>query len=277
MKSFLKLLGILSIAFAVGFMVAGFAFTRLNAEGPPPNETEDLLQQLAELTNAERVARGLSPLKLQNNLREAALWLARDMAKKSYLGHRDSGGRDMSSRLEVFGYANASAVAENVAAGPATPREVLDQWMKSDEHRTNILRPDLREIGVGYAETTGWQTRRYWVQDFGSRFRTYAIVINKEAARTSDPRVELSISGCDRMQRATQACPSHMRLSTNGMTWTAWETYAPRRMWTLTPGTGGRQVVVELRVGSNTYRAKDTIELSPPTPAPTNLATFKKR
>jgi hypothetical protein len=61
------------------------------------------------------------------------------------------------------------------------------------------------------------------------------------------------------------------------MTWTAWESYAPRRMWTLTPGTGARQVVVELRVGSNTYRAKDTIELSLPSPAPTNLATFKKR
>jgi cysteine-rich secretory family protein len=277
MKAFLKPLGILSIAFAVGFMAAGFTFTRLNADGLPPNETEDPLQQLAELTNAERVARGLSPLKLQNNLREAAVWLARDMAEHSYLGHRDSGGRDMSTRLEGFGYANASAVAENVAVGPTTSREALDQWMKSDEHRSNILSPALREIGVGYAETTGWQSRRYWVQDFGSRFRTYAIVINKEAARTSDPRVELSISGCDKMKSATHACPSHMRLSNNGMTWTAWEGYAPRRMWTLTPGTGGRQVVVELRVGSDTYRAKDTIELSPPTPAATNLATFKKR
>jgi hypothetical protein len=277
MKSFLKLVGILSIAFAIGFVVAGFAFTRLNGDDPPPNETEDLLQQLAELTNAERVARGLSPLKLQNNLREAALWLARDMAEKSYLGHRDSGGRDMADRLEVFGYAEATALAENVAAGPATPRVAIDEWMKSDEHRTNILNPDLREIGVGYAETSGWQTRRYWVQDFGSRFGTYALVINKEAARTSDPRVELSISGCERTSSRTQACPSHMRLSNNGMTWTAWESYTPRRMWTLTPGTGARQVVVELRVGSNTYRAKDTIELSPSALAPTNLANFKKR
>ena len=125
--------------------------------------------QVVELTNRERQAKGLRPLKLQTTLREAAQWLADDMAKKSYLSHTDSLTRDFSTRLRDFGYENASVMAENIGLGAPDPAQAVANWMKSPGHRANILNPELTEIGVGYAYNARDPNRHYWVQDFGRR------------------------------------------------------------------------------------------------------------
>ena len=126
-------------------------------------------RQVVELTNRERQAKGLRPLKRQITIREAAQWLADDMVKKSYFSHTDSLGRDFSTRLRDFGYENASVMAENIGLGAPDPAKAVANWMKSPGHRTNILNPELTEIGVGYAYKGTDPYRHYWVQDFGTR------------------------------------------------------------------------------------------------------------
>ena len=136
----------------------------------PVKAQQDLfVQQVVELTNRERQAKGLRPLKLQPTLREAAQWLADDMANKSYFSHTDSLSRDFSTRLHNFGYKNATVMAENIGVGAPDPANAVQNWMRSPGHRGNILNPELTEIGVGYASNASDLNRHYWVQDFGRR------------------------------------------------------------------------------------------------------------
>jgi uncharacterized protein YkwD len=135
----------------------------------PVSVQPEYVQQVVELTNRERQAKGLRPLKAQPTLQEAAQWLADDMAKNSYLSHTDSQGRDFSTRLRNFGYENFTVMAENVGMGARDPAKAVANWMKSPGHRANILNPELTEIGVGYAINEKDRNGHYWVQDFGRR------------------------------------------------------------------------------------------------------------
>ncbi len=56
-------------------------------------------------------------------------------------------------------------LGENVAFGQANAAKVLDSWMHSRGHRTNILNATFTEMGAGYAvDRSG---RPYYVQVFG--------------------------------------------------------------------------------------------------------------
>ncbi|MFR8235885.1 MAG: CAP domain-containing protein [Anaerovoracaceae bacterium] len=56
-----------------------------------------------------------------------------------------------------------SAAGENIAAGYDTPQAVMNGWMNSPGHRSNILSSDFAYIGVGCYEANG---RLYWTQIF---------------------------------------------------------------------------------------------------------------
>ena len=155
-------------------MLITLALALLNPEpafdaAPVKPQPDVFRRQVVELTNRERQAKGLRPLKLQATLGEAAQWLADDMAKKSYLSHTDSLSRDFSTRLRDFGYENFTAMAENIGLGAPDPAKAVANWMKSPGHRANILNPELTEIGVGYAYNATDPNGHYWVQDFGTR------------------------------------------------------------------------------------------------------------
>ena len=55
--------------------------------------------------------------------------------------------------------------AENIAAGYATPKAVVEGWMNSPGHRANILTSGLKKLGVGYT-TSNDRYGHYWVQLF---------------------------------------------------------------------------------------------------------------
>jgi uncharacterized protein YkwD len=159
----LKLLIAMVLAFSPWSSVLGVDALLVNAQA------DVFARQVVELTNRERQAKGLSPLKPHPTLRKAAQWLADDMAKKSYFSHTDSLGREFSTRLRDFRYEDATVMAENVGMGARDPARAVANWMKSPGHRANILNPELTEIGVGYASSTTDPSRHYWVQDFGRR------------------------------------------------------------------------------------------------------------
>jgi uncharacterized protein YkwD len=135
----------------------------------PEQNPERVQQEVARLANTDRAARGLNPVREQAALREAANWLARDMATRDYFHHTDSQGRDMGRRLLAFGYSNAQVMAENIGKGAETPEAVVRGWLNSPPHRRNLLHPDVREVGVGYFPPSDGRDP-YWVLDLGARF-----------------------------------------------------------------------------------------------------------
>ena len=109
------------------------------------------------LLNAERTSRGLTPLRANGRLRNAALAHSRDMVANHYFAHEDQSGRGPEDRIARAGYLphyGPWVIGENIAWGTdylSTPREILRAWMNSPPHRHNILYSDFREIGVGIA------------------------------------------------------------------------------------------------------------------------------
>jgi uncharacterized protein YkwD len=101
------------------------------------------------LVNAERAAHGLPALRDDDTLAAVAQARSRLMVSSQRFDHDDAAG-GAAGRATAAGYA-WSYVAENIATGQITPREVVAGWMASAGHCRNILSPRVADIGVGVA------------------------------------------------------------------------------------------------------------------------------
>lgn len=117
-------------------------------------------RQAFAATNAQRAEQGLRQLRANDCVRRAAVRQARLMAQREQMFHQDLG-----AVLEECGL---SGVAENVAAGYASGKAVVNRgWMSSEGHRTNILEPSYRLLGVGARR--GHDGTWYAAQVFGRK------------------------------------------------------------------------------------------------------------
>lgn len=144
----------------------------VTTESPSPSsQLHAFIQQVLNLTNAERTKAGLSPLKLNSQLTQAAQLHSEDMANSDYFSHQGYNGSSVGDRIYASGYKYTYA-AENIAAGQTTPEEVVQAWMNSPGHRKNIMSSKYEEIGIGYyylAHDTGdVNYNYYWTQNFGA-------------------------------------------------------------------------------------------------------------
>jgi uncharacterized protein YkwD len=61
---------------------------------------------------------------------------------------------------------------ENIAKGQQTPEQVVQGWMDSDGHCSNIMNAGFNLIGVGYFAGMGsnprFNSELYWTQNFGA-------------------------------------------------------------------------------------------------------------
>ena len=123
--------------------------------------------EVLRLTNVERARASCPRLVIHDSLTAAAMAHSEDMASHRKLGHSGSDGRSSSQRALGAGYAYRM-IAENVAAGQWDAVQVVQAWMNSSVHRTNILNCELREIGIGAARSPDDPAREtYWTQLFG--------------------------------------------------------------------------------------------------------------
>nr|WSZ19528.1 CAP domain-containing protein [Streptomyces canus] len=133
---------------------------------PAAPSQASLQSAVIKLTNAERAKAGCAALTSNAALNKAAQRHSSDMVQRHFTGHIGSNGSTLVTRAEAAGYTGWRALAENVAGGQPTAARVVKSWMKSPEHRANILNCSLRDIGVGYAKKHG----TYWTQEFGAKF-----------------------------------------------------------------------------------------------------------
>lgn len=101
--------------------------------------------------NAERRARGLTPLRPDHHLNRAARRHARDMVRRGYFAH-ERPGWTFPGRLADAGWSGTSA-AEAIAwgcDGRGSPAETLRAWLESGAHRAIVLGGYAR-VGIGLA------------------------------------------------------------------------------------------------------------------------------
>ena len=123
----------------------------------------DYAVSVLDLVNENRASYGLAPLTLASDLCDDADIRAEEIV--SLFSHTRPDGSSCFTVID----GSYRRVAENIAAGLATPEETVDQWMNSPGHRANILAPELRELGVGYCYADGSAYGHYWVQLFRTR------------------------------------------------------------------------------------------------------------
>jgi uncharacterized protein YkwD len=119
-----------------------------------------------KLTNVERTHYRRPALRANPRLMRAAQLQADQMAQASHMAHvlPDAQYPRTEDRIAAADY-RWQTVGENVAFGQANAAKVLDSWMHSRGHRTNILNSTFTEMGAGYAvDRTG---HPYYVQVFG--------------------------------------------------------------------------------------------------------------
>ncbi|BCJ56543.1 hypothetical protein Asp14428_80180 [Actinoplanes sp. NBRC 14428] len=125
----------------------------------------DVQQQALRLVNEHRRRGGCDPLGVDRRLIEAANRHAADMARRGYFAHEDPRGDRAGERVRAAGY-EWSRYGENIARGQDSVHEVVDGWMRSPEHRENIMDCRLHEVGLGLAFSA--DRTPYWVQDFAT-------------------------------------------------------------------------------------------------------------
>ena len=132
-------------------------------------DLDSITRKVVRLTNRERRRQGIDKLSFNSKLQKAAQNHVEDMDRSGrYLGHDSSDGRELRDRINEVDY-DWSYIAENAASGQSSPKRAVEAWMNSPGHRANLLDPEIKEIGVGYA-IDDVNATPYWVQNFGSSF-----------------------------------------------------------------------------------------------------------
>ncbi|MDR0315238.1 MAG: SafA/ExsA family spore coat assembly protein [Oscillospiraceae bacterium] len=128
----------------------------------PDAQVASIETQVFNLVNKERRAAGLNELKYNWQVARVARFKSEDMRDNKYFSHESPVYGTPFNMLKSFNISYRAA-GENIAKGQKTAQAVMDAWMGSPGHRTNILNANFTEIGVGYVEGTGGP---YWTQIF---------------------------------------------------------------------------------------------------------------
>jgi uncharacterized protein YkwD len=106
------------------------------------------------------------PLEMNEICRAASRLHALDMGQLAYFSHDGLDGSSPGDRMERAGFTGPGPWGENIAAGQQTAEEVVKAWIESPGHCSNIMDPDYRVLGAGYALVPGSPSSHYWVQTF---------------------------------------------------------------------------------------------------------------
>ena len=147
---------------AIGFLL-GFALALwlspfvVRADTPNRSATPALYAVLeAELHAQVLAVRGkhhLIPLLRRADLDSVARDHAVDMALRGYLNHLSPEGANPVDRFRRAGVLHFTLAAENIGktSRPNPTREIVDGWIASPIHRTNLETPPFNATGIGVA------------------------------------------------------------------------------------------------------------------------------
>lgn len=144
------------------------------APGQIPILTNEGASAVQECIDVLMKTNPMDLLELEKGLCSAAQWLADDQAKTGKTGHYGSDGSSPFDRINRYGKVLITA-GENCAYGPKTGREIVAQLLIDDGvadrgHRINILKPEFKEVGIGYNNEANAPYGTVSVMDFAGDY-----------------------------------------------------------------------------------------------------------
>lgn len=122
-------------------------------------------QEVLNLVNQIRAEKGVAPLTLDTTLCKAASMRALEMDYSGVFSHTRPNGEDCWTALRTYSVSYSSC-GENIAAGQATPAQVVNAWKNSSGHYDNMIDASFTKLGVGYSATGIGAYGHYWCQLF---------------------------------------------------------------------------------------------------------------
>lgn len=164
----LSLFSLIAYLYVLTFLGAGFWVVKLKAPQILATATFSA-EQIINLTNQKRAQSGLGNLVYNPILTRAAGAKAQDMFANNYWAHNSPSGKTPWSFITAAGYRYVFA-GENLARDFGDAGAVVDAWMASPSHRSNLLDKNFKETGVAVAngKLTGREGTLV-VQMFGTR------------------------------------------------------------------------------------------------------------
>ncbi len=162
---------------AVEFIVKE-AKKRISAPPPLLSYKDSLESSLTrkgviQWTNIQRENNGLPALRENSYLDASAEAKLKDMFKNQYFAHYSTSGIGVGDLAQEYGYEFIS-IGENLALGNfKNDQDLVQEWMASPPHRSNILNSRYQEIGVAVGKGT-FEGKTTWiaVQHFGLSLST---------------------------------------------------------------------------------------------------------
>lgn len=154
-----------------GLALVAVCATTGPADAQETGDLERLREHALALVNEARSEEGLSDLSLGSTLNEAAQDHATDMLERDYYSHFGPDGETALDRFRAAGGSRWSLSGENIArcSGCLPPPDIErleafhEGWMRSPEHRENILSDGFDRFGFGIS---GEGDEIYAVQTF---------------------------------------------------------------------------------------------------------------
>lgn len=100
------------------------------------------------------------PLTMNDRLNLAASRHSSDMYQNNFLDHISSNGDTLADRVEKVNY-KWRAIGENVAHNQRKIEQVLQDWLSSPGHCSNMMSPEYRHTGIA-------QVNWYWTQVYAA-------------------------------------------------------------------------------------------------------------
>ena len=152
--------------------------------------------------NQDRAARGLAPVHSDPLLAQAALYHAQQMVEHNDISHGFAGEPDLSERGSSAGV-RFSLITENVAE--AQSAEVIHGlWMRSPDHRANLLDPEVNVVGIAVIDHDG---AAFAVEDFAATVTPLSLEEQEKTVLKSLSHAGLTaLNGAEQVTAARSTC-----------------------------------------------------------------------
>lgn len=97
---------------------------------------------------------------LNHSLTKAAYGHSKDMSKHQFLEHASSNGNTLAERMQDVKYV-WRAVGENIAHNQNSIGQVIEDWLSSPGHCSNMMSADYTQTGVA-------NVSKYWTQVYAA-------------------------------------------------------------------------------------------------------------
>ena len=153
------------VSVAIGFSAVVFFVSGVTPESTRPLHEKIVTARTLEeniliIINEHRQKKNLPALKMKTEISQEAEKHSRTMARKNKLSHNGLSARMKSISAKMN---DVAKIAENVAFGFTTARAVVDNWLNSSGHRSNI-EGHYNLTGIGIA--TDKKGQIYFTQIF---------------------------------------------------------------------------------------------------------------